>query len=351
MAKRISWFCADSAMPHDPRILSLPDNDYRWVFFCLLSLEKRGELDGQETKDFFHYCHCTMQKFPMILELLNEKGLLDYKFRPVDFDGWQQSMLKSQRNKRSRDSSRNTDKRVGSESQCSQVEPIVSLSETETETETKEEKKQESGKPSGWVDPYPSNTTIILMANKIILELNRITGKKYGRTTDIKSCIKREKCTVGECIEVLEYKWSQWAGTEMQKNVNPTTPFRAKHFQAYLDEARAGSGKSVSPKAQQFGKFGVAERNMEAMRQVNKELGYESEDNSSLDWGGLGVQRTDGARQDQGLLGWPSRAGRESGTGGTEGSNEGVQVFPEASGNSRDCAEDEEGRNGTKGAT
>jgi len=142
----------------------------------------------------------------------------------------------------------------------------------------------------------------IAFSEAVLLKLNRVTGKNYTRRDSIVTCWAREKCTLEECFLVIDFKWAQWAGTEMQKNMNPTTPFRAKHFQAYLDEARAGPGHRLSPTAD-FGKYGVEQRNKEAMKQVEKELGYEQESDSGPDGFGDNLERTNVTGQAQGILG------------------------------------------------
>jgi uncharacterized phage protein (TIGR02220 family) len=76
--------------------------------------------------------------------------------------------------------------------------------------------------------------------------LNKTTGKRFSNSKNIEACLKREKCTVEDCKAVIRFKWGEWEGTDMAKHINATTPFRASHFQNYLDESKAGPGGNIS---------------------------------------------------------------------------------------------------------
>jgi uncharacterized phage protein (TIGR02220 family) len=81
-------------------------------------------------------------------------------------------------------------------------------------------------------------------AMAVLEYLNTVTGRRLGYTKTIEACFKRERCTVEDCKLVIDYKYREWAGTEFVKFVNAETPWLAKNFQKYLDEAKAGPGNA-----------------------------------------------------------------------------------------------------------
>ena len=105
------------------------------------------------------------------------------------------------------------------------------------------ETKIKSGKPD---DLAKKRAEIESKAEEVLQHLRSATGRKFTLTRNIIACIKREKCTVEQCKLVIDFKASKWLGTDMADHLNPTTPFLASHFQAYLDEAGAGSVQSVA---------------------------------------------------------------------------------------------------------
>jgi uncharacterized phage protein (TIGR02220 family) len=92
---------------------------------------------------------------------------------------------------------------------------------------------------------------------EVVEYLNQVTGKRYSLdkgNKEIEGALKRG-ATVQDCRDVIDRCWRLWsAKPEMVHNVNKVTPFRASHFDTYLDEARAGAavtGKGASrPKVQ-----------------------------------------------------------------------------------------------------
>jgi uncharacterized phage protein (TIGR02220 family) len=153
-----------------------------------------------------------------------------------------------------------------------------------------------------------------IMVGEVLAYLNRMTKRSFSSVTEILKCFRREKCSVDDCVKVIDLKAGQWLGTDMAKHLNPVTPFRPSKFAGYLDEANAGpaveSGKT-KPEMKQFGKHGVADRNRDALASVTKELGYVEDNLRSPDRSGSSVQRTDGPRPDQRLLGGSGRSERK----------------------------------------
>ena len=83
-------------------------------------------------------------------------------------------------------------------------------------------------------------------ASLVLDHLNKTTGRQFTNLDNIQKCLKREDATVEDCRLVIDHKWAEWGGTDLAKNVNPTTPFRPSHFRAYLDEAKAGPVRAGS---------------------------------------------------------------------------------------------------------
>lgn len=107
----------------------------------------------------------------------------------------------------------------------------------QSQRKNEEEDKIKSGKP----DNGPSKKSIIKEKSATVLEhLNNITGRSFKQTKDIEACLKREGCSVDDCKAVIDCKAKEWVGTEMERHLNATTPFRPSHFSVYLDEANAG---------------------------------------------------------------------------------------------------------------
>lgn len=244
MKKYMSWYSVDAGMAGDPKIDCMPDNDYRWSWLCLLGLEKKGELEGQNVQMFAKHCNVEAEKFGHVLKALRDVGLLDEYNRPREFQEWQDKAQRASRNKRYY----NTHK-AGSDSDG--IKTVVRLSETETENDTDRNKNKKAGKPAGVCSPE-----IKKGAERVLEHLNRKTGRTFKRTADIQACLKREGCTVRDCTNVIDFKVNQWKGTEMERNINPTTPFRNANFSRYLDEAGAGSGSVATSDTRPRGEDG-----------------------------------------------------------------------------------------------
>lgn len=225
MSRRVSWFCCDSYIITDPKVTSLPDNEHRWAYLTLLALEKQGALEGQDVTLFFHSCFVEKIRFHYILENLNKHGLIGDDFRPIEFDKWQQSALKAERNRRSYQSSLSR-KSVGSQSVVSRQSANVSTSETETETDKKK-------------------NYVRADALTVLDYLNLKMGESRSSTKSIEKCIKREGCSVEDCKVVIDYKHEEWIGTDFEKFLRPDTLFSTK-FPGYLDDAIAK--RRVDPK-------------------------------------------------------------------------------------------------------
>ena len=130
------------------------------------------------------------------------------------------------------------------------IELVVSLTPTgcqldqpEADAESDAETDAEADNTlSGKPDCVDSKKKLIKEnAAKVLAIVNKITGRTFRNQKHIEACIKREGCSVEDCEKVIQYKWNEWKGTDMDKHINPTTPFRASHFSWYLDAAGAMS--------------------------------------------------------------------------------------------------------------
>ena len=225
MPKFMSWYCMDSALARDPKIDSMPDNDHRWVWVCLLGLEKGDELEGQNVSLFAKHCNISRSKMDRVLYWLKDAGMVDKDSRPMDFQVWQDRALKRSRNQRAYKVSRQS---VGSQS-------VVSTSYTETDTETDKKKNKKKTKTK----KEPSADA------RVVLEyLNRITGRSFGKADNIDKCMRREKASVQDCMMVIDSQWSLAQGDpERERWVDVVTPWRPCHFSDYLDIAKASNVK------------------------------------------------------------------------------------------------------------
>jgi uncharacterized phage protein (TIGR02220 family) len=86
---------------------------------------------------------------------------------------------------------------------------------------------------------------------EVIEYLNQVTGRGFSLdlgNKEIEKALKRG-ATVDECKEVIDRCWAKWKDSpDFVGNVNKVVPFRACHFDAYLDEWRAGKAKTAKPK-------------------------------------------------------------------------------------------------------
>ncbi len=80
-------------------------------------------------------------------------------------------------------------------------------------------------------------------AREVVEHLNAVTGRRFRATTGSTKLIRErlnEGYTVADCERVIDRKWAEWRGTEFERHVNSTTPFRGSHFDAYLNQPDVG---------------------------------------------------------------------------------------------------------------
>jgi len=95
-----------------------------------------------------------------------------------------------------------------------------------------------------------SNSIVI----DIIVHFNKIASTSY-RTAGKKSTeLIRARLADGfppeDLKKVIEYKFRQWTGTEMEKFIRPSTLFAPSHFEEYLQESRRTEESTVNTDAE-----------------------------------------------------------------------------------------------------
>jgi uncharacterized phage protein (TIGR02220 family) len=98
--------------------------------------------------------------------------------------------------------------------------------------------------------PAPRKRGKVVGVDEVVTYLNQITGRSFAldRGNEQIERVLKAGSTVQDCRDVIDRCWRLWRDKpEMVANVNKVTPFRAAHFDAYLDEARAGSPKASRP--------------------------------------------------------------------------------------------------------
>jgi len=101
--------------------------------------------------------------------------------------------------------------------------------------------------------PRRTKAGIASQAQEVVKALNEITGRSFSldRGNGAIEAVLRGGATVAECREVLAFCWAKWyLDPKMVKFVNKVTPFRKSHFDAYLDESRAGAAGAKAPEVQ-----------------------------------------------------------------------------------------------------
>lgn len=115
---------------------------------------------------------------------------------------------------------------------------VTSYREEKSREEERRKEKREKKKTDGSDDP------LFPVISEIILYLNQKTGFNYKPTTQEHQREIRKKLNEGhdrqEFFDIIDYKSKQWnRNPEMRHNLTATTLFRDKHFDTYLEQARA----------------------------------------------------------------------------------------------------------------
>jgi uncharacterized phage protein (TIGR02220 family) len=257
VTRRVSWFCCDSAIYRDPRVATLPDASHRWCYVVMLALEKSGELDGQDVRQFWFAAGVSVDCWAEALERMQEVGLLGDDLRPVGFSEWQKSALEADRSRRYRarragsqcadDEKR---KRNGNDVEPSRrrhasVTPPSRNEHAPVTTETETDKKKNTLSDSATPKPDHAPT------KEIISHLNQKAGTSFRasskKTQTLIKARMREGYAVEDFIAVIDRKVEEWRGTEMAQYLRPETLFGPK-FESYRNGIGGGKHGEESPK-------------------------------------------------------------------------------------------------------
>lgn len=85
------------------------------------------------------------------------------------------------------------------------------------------------------------NETIQAGAERVLAYLNLKTGVEYGKIKKEPAirpiiAILKEGYSIYDCKAVIDKKYTEWHGTEMEIHLNPSTLFSTKKFDTYLNQ-------------------------------------------------------------------------------------------------------------------
>ena len=92
-------------------------------------------------------------------------------------------------------------------------------------------------------------------ADRVIDYLNTVSNRNYSNAESNRRLIRARLKDYSEaqlCL-VIDRKWSEWRGTEVEKYFRPSTLFNATKFESYVNEKVTRNGsRSGSKQAQSF---------------------------------------------------------------------------------------------------
>lgn len=143
-----------------------------------------------------------------------------------------------QRRKRTEDTLR-TD-----EDSCGQLRTNEDTAFLEREKESERESESE-------IQDSPPKSPKGDLASEVVEFLNTTCGRAFhlnGKYPELRARLKAG-ATVDDCKRVIAEKFRQWRGTDQAKYLNPTTLFRACHWDVYLEEAKFHQGFATPEEA------------------------------------------------------------------------------------------------------
>ena len=132
--------------------------------------------------------------------------------------------------------------------------PQLNTKELNTKEIKRTNNKNINPKQSSGLFPTKTSPTVETNHNDIVTEavthLNKVLGTNYQTTTtstvnSIKTLINKNY-TLEDIKCVIDYKYKEWKGTDMEKYLRPNTLFRLSKFESYINNARRGC--RISPK-------------------------------------------------------------------------------------------------------
>lgn len=240
--KSLPWFCFHTDWRVNPKVRTMPDS-LQLRYIELMCLRREGFYPCSDEELAYHF-RTTVEDVVEIKSALTAKRLLEAS---GDIHDWDDRQVKDYTSTDRVRKHREKEKERSSNVTVKQVEtPYITVQDSTVQNKT----DKKAGKPAG------VSAKLKQEAKRVLDHLNHKTGKTFKLTKNIEACLKREGCTVADCCRVIDFKVNQWKGTEMERNINVTTPFRAANFPVYLDEAMAGSGSVASSDTRPRGEDG-----------------------------------------------------------------------------------------------
>lgn len=242
------WFRLYIDWISHPKVQRLSEADQR-RFVCLMCMQSAGRLKRSSIGDIAFELRITEEDAEATISRLKAAKLLD---KDGGIHNWEQRQPKRDHSasRTAKYRQRKALREAGAESQASHGDADVTRRDghgdaLDQRIEDGDKKRQDIPRKRG----VPSVEVAV-----IVEHLNKTTGKRFAAdraTGEIERCLKAG-ATAAECIEVINHLWSKWGGNpKMVDHLNKVTPFRKSHFDAYLDEARAGRAQAATAPADQ----------------------------------------------------------------------------------------------------
>lgn len=269
----MKWFRFHADWIDNPKVRKL-DATLQQRYILLLCMRCREEVPGISVEDMAWHFRCSEDECRDTLQKLQDAGL----WTGDDVANWDERQYISDC---STERSRKHRSKSLQQRGCNVAETLPKR--RATVTQRPQTQMQTSDPDFKKTPPTPRKRGRVVAAElkedvaKIVDHLNAVTGKRHGAekaTGEIERCLNAG-ATVAECCEVIDHCWAQWKDNpKMVKFVNKVTPFRAIHFDAYLDEARAGRPKpKPAPKPVEDDDPDMTPAEREAARQALERLG------------------------------------------------------------------------------
>lgn len=212
-----TWLKLHTSLLTSSKFVSLPSNDHRWAFICLLLLTKKGL---ESSPECYLLAHLSMGKrrWGTVRKDLINCGLLD---TGGTVNGFTESQL-------SPDALRMRKNRAPNKSRTNPEQV-----RTEVEAEVDVDKNP----------PTPHRGAGVKKKAQEVLDYWNVRHRRKITTIDKIADRIKQGATVEECMKVIDFKTKAWTGTKLQKNIQPATLFAPSHFKDYLSEAIEGEVK------------------------------------------------------------------------------------------------------------
>jgi uncharacterized phage protein (TIGR02220 family) len=239
------WFRLYVDWLSHPKVQRLSETDQR-RFVCLMCMQSAGRLRRASVGDIGFELRISDQEAEETIARLKVAKLLDKDGSIHNWDDRQPKRDHSaERTAKYRARKKLEIAGATSQERCCDAE----VTRCDGHGDTVEEIRGEEIRKEKRIPPNPHGGQV----TEVVEYLNQVTGKQHSTTKAIEAIEKqlRSGATVQDCRDVIDHCWRMWHDDpKMVKFVNKVTPFRPSHFDAYLDEWRAGAaqtGKDAAP--------------------------------------------------------------------------------------------------------